>query len=140
MSHEQANSPGLFDALTIFRRRFRYVALLTLLGSAVAAVYYWNLEPMYESVASFLVDRPGDLPNRSGEASTEAADLGDDTLADNVFIAESREVIAAALERVGPEIRESIKSCLEEDQTEVEYIEEQLEGVNEKLLLLGPVN
>ena len=126
MSHEQANSPGLFDALNIFRRRFRYVVSATLLGGAVAGVFFWNLEPSYESVASFLIDLPEDLPDRTGDATDEGVGPSDDMLADNVFIAESRAVIAAALQRVGEDVQASIHNCLEDDQTDVEYIEENL--------------
>ncbi len=126
MSNQQADSPGLFDALSIFRRRFRYVVLGTLLGLAIAAVYFVMLKPKFESVTSFLVDLPENLPGRSGDPTGEGSILSDDTLADHVFIVDSAEVIQQALKEANLMELESIQNSLEEDQTEVEYVAENL--------------
>ena len=126
MSHKQANSPGLFDALNIFRRRFRYVISATLLGTVVAGAYFWTLKPVYESVTAFMVDLPENLPNRSGEPTSEGTNLDPESLADHVIILESHDVIAAALQKAGTTVVDSLADCLEEDQTEIEYIVENL--------------
>ena len=87
---KQANSPGLFDALNLFRRRFRFVVFGTLLGLGAAAAYFCMSKTKYEGSFQFLVDVPENLPGRTGEPTQGETTIIDDVLADVTMILESR--------------------------------------------------
>ena len=105
-------------------RRWPLIAAGLLIGVGLALAYQFTATTKYESKAQILVmKKDSTLPTHGGERSTENAEkVSEDMLASHMQIVQSPKIVDNALRQAQLENLPSVVSRLKEDQSEAEYI------------------
>ena len=118
---EKSNSSDFsIDILAILSRRKGLVILAGLLGVVVGACYFLFLPPTYESKAQILL-----MQNDSGAIAANMQNgesISEDLLATHMSLVQSKRIVGEALKAGGLEELPSIAEELDEDETPVDYV------------------
>lgn len=118
--------PGLIELWGMLRRQWFLVATFSMLGIALAGSYCVLATRIYQSDATvYIRPKNGQAAQIGGESLIEPVML-EDELATHLEILQSEHVIAQALRDSGMDQAESVLGALDDDETPVEYVHDNL--------------